>query len=84
MIIPPSPGNASCSSDAEVRSLSMPAESSNPFTTIASDSSSESNTFTNFSFGFRTRLRVAARITSFCHDISNSGIGPTADSGLLA
>src|SRR5579859_7901804 len=51
MSVPPKPGNASCTIDADVRSLSMPAESSSPFTTRASDSCSESNTLISFSFG---------------------------------
>src|ERR1700752_4009522 len=37
--------------DAAGKSLSMDAESSKPLTTIASDSSSESKTFTSFSLG---------------------------------
>src|SRR5579863_31139 len=51
MIMPPRPGNMSCTIDAAVRSLSMLAESNKPLTTIASDSSSESNTFTSLSLG---------------------------------
>ena len=60
MIIPPSPGNASCKRLADLRSLSMLAESSNPLTTIASDSCSLSNTFTSFSFGSGRRSSAVA------------------------
>src|SRR5690348_8200209 len=59
MIIPPRPGKVSCTIDAAVRSLSIPADSSRPLTIIASDSSSESNTFTNFSLGSGRRCVFA-------------------------
>src|SRR5208282_6703803 len=56
------PGNESCKKlpDADVRSFSIPAESSNPFTTIASDSSSLSKIFTSFSLGSGRRFSVVA------------------------
>src|ERR1700757_1164962 len=51
MMEPPTPGNVSCGASRDFRSASMPADSNRPFTTMASISCSESNTFTNFSFG---------------------------------
>src|ERR1035437_1720561 len=61
-IIPPKPGNASCTMDAEVRLLSMPAESSNPLTNSASGSCSEPNTFTSFSLGSGRGCASAAEL----------------------
>ena len=57
--VPPTPGRMSCCASSEVRSESMPADSSKPRTTMASDSCSVSNTRTSFSFGFGRSSRDA-------------------------
>src|SRR5262252_6137079 len=76
MIIPPSPGNVSCTRVVEVRSLSIPADSNSPLTIIASDSSSESKTFTSFSFGSGRRGTLAAGFVGSDMRVSNSGYWP--------
>src|SRR5215467_1863853 len=50
-MVPPTPGYMFCAASIEVTSESIPAESSKPLTTRASDSFSESNTLTSFSLG---------------------------------
>src|SRR5215469_15274761 len=52
MTVPPTPGKISCCASIEVTSESIPADSSKPCTTKASDSCSVSKTLTSFSFGF--------------------------------
>ena len=81
--IPPKPGNASWTNDAEVRSLSRPAESKNPFTTSASDPA-PSQTLSLTSRWIRMRLRVGCRDCQLCHDISilgnrTGGLSGTSD-----
>src|ERR1700722_20079195 len=51
MIVPPTPGNVSCAASRDFRSVSMPADSSKPFTTIASVSCSVSKILTSFLLG---------------------------------
>src|SRR5438309_8875127 len=51
MIVPPTPGKVSWGASSEVMSVSMPADSSRPLTTIASDSCSVSNTLISLSLG---------------------------------
>src|ERR1700746_4085341 len=75
MIIPPSPGNISWMLAPAVSWLSLPAVSSNPLTIMASDSSSESKTFTSFSFGLGCAVTLAA-------GFKGSGMGsPVQDLG---
>src|ERR1700756_2238753 len=74
--MPPRPGNVSCTRVAEVRSLSIPADSNSPLTIIASDSSSESKTFTSFSFGSGRRGTLAVGFVGSDMRVSNSGYWP--------
>src|SRR5208282_5731157 len=51
MTVPPTPGNAFCTASMDFKSDSMPADSSNPCTTMASFSCSASKILTSFSLG---------------------------------
>src|SRR5260370_21282539 len=79
MTIPPMPGTASCNNLPEARSYSITAESSKPFTIIASDSCSLSKTFTSFSLGSGRRSSVAfvsSAISSPVYRVGHRKHGP--------